>query len=260
MTSSFGYGNYAALSAKLEKRYSNGLQFLTAYVWSHALANSNTPLSGSTNFNPPDPTNFASAYSSAAWDIRHSFTTAFNYDIPFGKGKRCGGNMNRFVDIVAGSWHANGLLSLRTGPPYTIAGTQCQGQWNRCMPDAVQGRTPDTAPTGGRSAGTSGYWFDPTAYAIAAPLTGGNLGLQSNNAPPTRTLDFSVFKDFMFTERIGLQFRAEAYNLANTPQFDRPNANLSDATFAGGNGNFGRVLNTIASTERHIAFSMRLRW
>ena len=128
------------------------------------------------------------------------------------------------------------------------------------MPDAVQGRTPDTAPTGGRSAGTSGYWFDPTAYAIAAPLTGGNLGLQSNNAPPTRTLDFSVFKDFMFTERIGLQFRAEAYNLANTPQFDRPNANLSDATFAGGNGNFGRVLNTIASTERHIAFSMRLRW
>src|SRR5499427_4171209 len=67
MTSSFGYGNYAALSAKLEKRFSNGLQFLTSYVWSHALANSGTPLSGSTNLGTPDPTNFASEYSSASW-------------------------------------------------------------------------------------------------------------------------------------------------------------------------------------------------
>ena len=80
MTSTFGYGNYAAASAKLEKRFSKGLQFLTAYVWSHALANSGTPLSGATNFGTPTrPTCFG--VFDAAWDIRHSFTTSFNYEL-----------------------------------------------------------------------------------------------------------------------------------------------------------------------------------
>src|SRR5262249_47633377 len=101
---------------------------------------------------------------------------------------------------------------------------------------------------------------DVSAFAIAAPLTGGNLGLQSNTAPPTRTMDFSVFKDFKFTERFALQFRAEAFNLANTPQFDRPDASLSDSKLAGGNGNFGQGLGSIAGTERHVQFSLRLHF
>src|SRR6185437_889578 len=88
ITVSNGFGNYAAGSAKLEKRFTGGLQFLTAYTWSHALANTGTPLSGTTNF--IDPTNWASGYSSASWDIRHSFTSGFNYDIPFGRGKKFG--------------------------------------------------------------------------------------------------------------------------------------------------------------------------
>src|SRR4029077_18796062 len=64
MTSSFTYGNYAAGSVKLEKRFSHGLQFMTSYVWSHALANSGTPLSGSSNLAPITQTNWATAYSS----------------------------------------------------------------------------------------------------------------------------------------------------------------------------------------------------
>ncbi|MDQ2898899.1 MAG: carboxypeptidase regulatory-like domain-containing protein [Acidobacteriota bacterium] len=259
-TSTFGFGNYAAGSVKLEKRYSSGLQFLTSYVWSHALANSGTPLSGSSNLGAPNPLDFSSEYSSASWDIRHSFTTAFNYDIPFGKGKRFGGNLNRAVDIVAGNWHANGILTLRTGPPYTIAGTSCQGNWNRCVPDLVSGGNPNAAPSAGRSPGTNGQWFDIGAFAIAAPLTGGNLGLQSNTAPPTRTMDFSVFKDFAFTERFRLQFRGEAFNIANTPQFSTPDASLGDSKLAGGNGNFGKVTSSIAGTERHVQFSLRLQF
>ena len=99
MTSSFGFGNYAAASVKLEKRFSNGLQFLTSYVWSHALANGGTPLSGSSNLGPDFADQLgSSSYSSASWDIRHSFTTAFNYELPFGKGKQFGGSMNRVAD------------------------------------------------------------------------------------------------------------------------------------------------------------------
>ena len=154
MTSSFGYGNYSALSTKLEKRFSHGLQFLMAYVWSHALANSGTPLSGSGGLGTPDPTNFASEYSSASWDIRHNFTSAFTYDVPFGKGKAFGGNMNRLADTIAGNWHLNGILTLRTGVPYTLRYNGCQGVWGacragcgfRCQPQCRARRRPRPQP------------------------------------------------------------------------------------------------------------------
>ncbi|HXB73910.1 MAG TPA: TonB-dependent receptor [Candidatus Acidoferrales bacterium] len=257
MTSSFGYGNYAALSTKLEKRFSHGLQFLMAYVWSHALANSGTPLSGSSNLGTPDPTNFASEYSSASWDIRHNFTSAFTYDVPFGRGKRLGTNMNRLTDVVVGNWHVNGLLSLRTGVPYTLRYNGCQGVWGACRPDAVSGLNPNAAPDAGRD---PSLWFNINNVGVPAALTGGNLGLQSQTGPPTRTLDFSVFKDFPITERIKVQFRAESFNLANTPQYSTPDGNLQDARSLGGNGNFGKITSTLAGTERHVQFSLRLHF
>jgi hypothetical protein len=273
-TSSFGFGNYAAGSLKLEKRYSNGLQFLTSYVWSHALADSGTPLSGSGNLGTPNPLVLGSEYSSASWDIRHSLTTSFNYALPLGRSKRFGGGMNRAVDFAIGGWQANGILTLRTGVPYTISGTACQGQWGRCTPDVATGfsGSPNQAPSGGRIVGSNGFWFDPTAYqvayqnAAAGIYTGGNLGLQTGTAPPTRTMDFSMFKDFAFTERIRLQFRAEAVNLANTPVYSTPDAGLGDAKIpangtlpaVNGNGNFGRVLGANVGTERHVQFQLRL--
>ena len=272
-TSSFGYGNYAAATAKLEKRFSRGLQFLTAYTYGHTLANTGTPLSGATNFGSPDPTNLASAYSSAAWDIRHNFTTSFNYELPFGRGKEFGGSMNKIADLAVGGWQTNGILSLRTGQPFTIAGTACQGNWGRCLPDVnSSGGNPNDAPSGGRSPGTNGMWFNINAVQVAyqnaatGVYTGGNLGLQSNTGPPTRTLDFSLFKNFSITERIKMQFRGEATNIANTPQFSTPDANLADAKLAAtatapainGNGNFGKVLGANVGTERHIQFQLRL--
>ena len=84
-------------------------------------------------------------------------------------------------------------------------------------------------------------------------MSEGNLGLQTNNAPPTRNLDLSLFKDFPFTERWRLQFRAESFNLANTPQFGTPDNNIGDAKF-------GQVTGTQTGSERHIQFSLRLQF
>jgi hypothetical protein len=84
-------------------------------------------------------------------------------------------------------------------------------------------------------------------------LSGGNLGLQSNYAPPARVLDFSLFKDFPFTERWRLQFRAEAFNLANTPQYGTPGNNRQ-------NSNFGQVTSTASGSERHVQFALRLQF
>jgi hypothetical protein len=255
-TATFGWGNYHGMTAKLEKRLSNGLQFVSAYTYGHALANSGTTLSGSNNLFTKDPTNYNTSYTNASWDIRHNFTTAFNYDVPFGRGRRYGANMNRAVNAVVGGWAANGILTLHSGQPFTIRSNGCLGVWGggtTCSPVLVNGKDPNAAPANGRSPSA---WFDTSSFL--APNTaypGGNLGLQTNYGPPGRTLDFSLFKDFAFTERIGLQFRAEALNLANTPQFNVANvdANRQD-------GNFGQVTGTNTGSERHIQFALRLHF
>ena len=249
-TASFGYGNYHGMTAKLDKRYSNGIQYLLSYTYGHALANTGTTLSGSPGFGIPNPRNYASGYSSAAWDIRHNFVGSFLGEIPFGRGKKFGGNLNPVVNGVLGNWQVNGILTLHTGIPFTLRSNGCQGVWNACRPDLVPGKNPNDAPSNGRS---PDHWFDITAVAPPAPLTGGNLGLQTNTGPPTKVFDFSIFKGFRVTERVGIQFRTEALNLFNTPQFRTPNNNRQD-------GNFGQVTQTLDGSERKIQMQLRLQF
>ncbi|MCU1263367.1 MAG: TonB-dependent receptor, partial [Bryobacterales bacterium] len=176
--------------------------------------------------------------------------TGFTYELPFGKGKAYGASMNRAMDMVLGNWQTNGILTLHTGAPYTLRSNACQGVWNACRPDVVSGKDPNAAPANGRN---PDHWFDISGVTTPAPLTGGNIGLQSNNAPATRTLDFSLFKDFRITERFKAQFRAESFNIANTAQYSAPDNNLQDA-------NFGKVTGTAPGSERHIQFSLRVQF
>jgi hypothetical protein len=247
-TATFGFGNYDAMTAKLEKRFSKGLQFITSYTWGHALSNSGTTLSGSSGFGYRDNQNISTSYASAAWDIRHNFTTGLSYDIPFGRGKMYGGNMNRILDTVVGGWSLNTLLTFHTGQPFTVRSNGCQGVWASCFPDLVAGADPNAAPPGGRR---PGEWFNTANFLPPASLTEGNLGLQTNYGPSTRNVDFSISKNFRFTERWNLQFRGESFNLANTPQFGLPDQNRQDA-------NFGKITGTAAGSERHIQFALRL--
>lgn len=247
-TASIGFGDYHGMTAKFEKRYSDGLQMMASYTYGHALANTGTTLSGATGFGILDPRNYSSSYSTAAWDLRHNFVANFTYEIPFGKGKKWGTNLGTAANAALANWQVNGILTLHTGYPYTLRWNGCQGVWNACRPDLVPGKDPQAEPAGGRN---PDKWFDTSAVTRAAPLTGGNLGLQSNTAPATRMLDFSIFKDFRFTERWRLQFRAEAINLANTPQFFTPDNNMQNATF-------GKVTSTFAGTQRNLQFQLRL--
>ncbi len=252
-TATFGFGNYEALTAKLEKRFSQGLQFVSAYTYGHALANSGTTLSGSPGLYTKDPRNYNSSYTNASWDIRHNFTTGFNYTIPFGRGKQYGANLNRAVDALLGNWQTNGIVTFHTGQPYTLRANGCVGVWNGCSPDLVNGADPNAAPAGGR---TPSQWFNTanlTAPTKPGELSEGNLGLNTNYGPPTRTVDLSLFKDFPFTERWRLQFRAESFNIGNTPQYLTPDNNLSDVKF-------GQITSSQTGSERHIQFSLRLQF
>lgn len=250
-TATFGFGSYHALTAKLEKRLSQGLQFITAYTYGHALATSGTTLSGSPGLYNKDPLNISGDYSSASWDIRHNLTSGFSWQLPFGRGKQYGANLNRVVDTVLGNWQLNGILSLHTGQPYTLTASGCQlesGAEGGCGPELLSAVNPDQAPSGGRR---PAEWFNTANFGAPAPLSQGNLGLQTQTGPPTRNLDLSIFKDFPFTERWKVEFRAESFNIANTPQFYFPDHNFGDTKF-------GQVTSTTVGSERHIQFSLRL--
>jgi len=250
-TASFGYGNYNALTAKLEKHYSNGLEFISSYTWGHALANTGTTLSGSQDFQTISNVNYGLDYSSAAWDIRQNFTTGFVYDIPFGRGRQFGSGMSKGADLILGGWQVNGILTLHSGQPYTVAtnngGLYCIGVWAGCFPDIVSGASANAAPAGGR---TPSEWFNTANFTAPAPLTEGNVGDNTNYGPPLRNLDASIFKSFAFTERYQLQFQTQFFNIANTPQFNFPDSSFGDS-------NFGKITSTLPGTERHIEFSLK---
>ena len=152
-----------------------------------------------------------------------------------------------FGSLILGNWQMNGILTFRTGPPFTLGTSQCVGTFGTCQPDVLEGKDPKNEPSGGRR---PEQWFDTTAVTAPTPGTPGSLGLQSNNRPGQRQIDFSLFKDFLFTERFRLQFRAESFNLANTPQWGQPGTTQ-------GNSDFGVINGTQANSQRHVQFALR---
>jgi hypothetical protein len=246
-TTTFGYGNYHGVTAKWEKRYSRGLTYMVSYTGGHAFSNSGTTLSGAEGFAFKDPRDYSTSYGSAPWDRRHNLVGNFLYDLPFGKGKSFGGGVNRAVDMIIGDWQVNGILTFRTGTPFSLRSDRCRASGN-CYPDLVAGKDPNAEPEGGRR---PEKWFDTSAVVAAPPLGSlGNLGLQTNYNPGNAYMDLSFFKGIKFTERFRLQFRAEAFNLTNTPQWGHPDHNAQ-------NTNFGVITGTQAGTERKMQFALR---
>ena len=125
------------------------------------------------------------------------------------------------MQSILGDWQVNGILSLRTGVSrihWMLAAASWSGAEAHCGPELYPvART--QRPPGGR---TPSEWFNTANFGPPAPLSQGNVGLQTNYGPPTKTLDFSIFKNFAITERFALQFRAESTNLFNTAQFNTP--------------------------------------
>ncbi len=98
---------------------------------------------------------------------------------------------------------------------------------------------------------STGQWFNVKAFASPAAFTFGNMGRNTLRSDWGKNLDLSLFREFPIREGVNLQFRAESFNLTNTPVWGTPVANYSNA-------NFGRVL-SIANTPRQLQFALKLR-
>jgi hypothetical protein len=244
LSQSVGKNRYNSLIVKLQKRFSKGLTFLSGYTWSSNWDNSwgasdtlNTVGSG-----PQDFYNIGAEFSRAVNDIPNRFTASASYELPFGRGKQFLGGVNRWVDMAVGGWTVNDVTILQNGGPLAItqtnanSGTGVNGVGGSTQRPNWSSSGVNPCGTGkpeGRLGGTGNTpYMNIGAFTAAAAYTYGNVPRQiSCSGPGYINSDMSVNKDFKAGERIKLQFRAEALNAFNKPQFASPANSISSSTF-----------------------------
>jgi hypothetical protein len=210
------------LALKAEKRYSNRLVFIASYTWSHDIDNgSGLGLNDNTS-NIRDPYNLALDRGNAAYDLRQAFVTSFNYDLPFGNGRRWlrSGPAQWFL----GGWQVGGILTLQSGPYLTP--TLSVDLANSGTTDFPNALTNPNLPSGQR---TIHDWFNLAAFVLPQQYVYGNAGRGIIEAPGFHNMDLKIGKIFPIRERFHLDFRAEMFNFTNTPNFGMPNATINSA-------------------------------
>jgi hypothetical protein len=223
--------NYNAFQAKVEKRFSNGLQFLAHYTFAHSNAYNS-------NYYAVDP---KIAYGPDQYNRRNVFVISTVYELPVGKGKMFLGDVSRPVNFIVGGWQLTNTLNWSSGLPWTASIGECGliEDTGPCRPDLVKGQGFSVGPRK-----VNGTWVDfvpvaPLAYnlspanigqdtcTMARPTSGhfalpacgaiGNAGSYNFFGPSAFFSDLSVAKNFPITERINAQFRFDAYNIFNHP-------------------------------------------
>jgi hypothetical protein len=214
----WGNSNYNSLQTTFQRRLGS-YQFSGAWTWAHSIddtsgESSNSPIQNSFNL--------AAQRGSSTFDVRHKVTFSGTYEFPFGHGRRFLAHVPKPVDWIAGGWQLNHIVTLQTGLPFTPVMQTSNlntGSGSQFPNRIASGELPS-------SQRSIDKWFDPSAF-IGPPLyTFGNSGRNILRGPGTKQLDLSLFKQFTFMEKRRVEFRAEAFNAMNTPQFNNPNASI----------------------------------
>jgi Carboxypeptidase regulatory-like domain/TonB-dependent Receptor Plug Domain len=248
-------GNYDSLQAKLQRRFSNGLSFLTDYTWAHSLDDAREPLPSNNDGGDRMYPVFGLAidYGNSPFDVRQSFHFAGTYQLPFGVGRKY---LNRkgIVDAFAGGWDSTLLFRTQKGFPFTVGSNTPTVNGATAYPYLIGdpykgGGTPPpsnstiTCPTHVR---TRANWYNPCAFAdpplpgsVTAPITGAAnilpyLGSPRSqiSGPGYERIDMSVTKKFPTIESEYFEFRADVFNLFNTPSWGTP-SNTSTSSIGG---------------------------
>ena len=190
-----------------------------------------------------NPYNWHLDYGNANWDIRHRFVASYVYELPFFRASE------GIVRVIAAGWTIAGITTLQSGRSFNVtiatdtANTSSRGA-NR--PNLV---APPSANCGdGHLSGC----ISTQAFAIPPQYTYGTAGRNLLHGPHLFDTDLSLAKTFPISERIHFQFRAEAFNALNSPQFSNPNAVFGTAAF-------GSVTST-SINNREIQLAGRLSW
>jgi hypothetical protein len=228
-----GDSYYHALQLTLRKRFTKGLLFGFAYSLSKSIDDSSTDPVGASSGGGLTTTGARSAADIRNWrnerglsdfDRTHVITANFIYELPFGKGKSLLANAPGVVNHIVGGWSLNGLYTWMSGEPFSVYSGVRTNNFSHTSRASIVGPLP--AVNYHEVAGVTGpVAFDPalagTAFVFPSPGSDGD-GRNLFRAAPYWNLDLSLDKRFDVTERVKLQFRAEAFNVLNHPNFDNP--------------------------------------
>ncbi len=243
----YGDASYQSMTGRFEKRYSQGLTMSLAYTMSKTISStgeSNTWVVGPSNALYDPKYN----RSHEANDTPHRLVISHVYDLPFGKGKRW--VQSGLANWVLGGWQWNGITVLQTGRPILITAPDNTGLLDFAYTNGRSDRLKSGVLPSGQSLDK---WFDTTSFKSAAPFTvpTDSLSQPDLRGPGRKSFDMSLFKNTHIKERFNVQFRAEMFNLFNSPFFEARNQ-TTDVT----NPDFGRVLS--GSQPRNVQFGVRV--
>ncbi len=285
-----GSANYNSLQGKLEKRLSHGLSFLTTYTYAHSLDNADTPL-GSTNDQGTRSINIlgqGADYGPSGFDVRHRFTINGNYQLPFGRGQKYLNN-GGILDYAIGGWSSSFTFRAQTGQPLTI-GTNGINNPSGAAYNAIRigdpfkgGGTPDpsnpgiTCPTKVR---TVQNWYNPCAFrnpqadniglaggtysdgtkipnSVSGPAAYAYVGSNRGQVygPGYERTDMSLFKSFPTFREQALQFRADIFNVLNTPAYGNPST--TNISSNGGQITGSRTFQSNTPDSRFFQFALK---
>lgn len=233
-----GVANYNALQVTLEKRFANGFQMLASYSWSRCMD------TGTNQSGPIQLSMLFQNYAPCDYNLPQNLAVSSVYELPFGRGRLFLSNANGFVNGVLGGWELAGILTARSGLPFTpvISGDQAN--------TGLSGERPVLVGDPSLSDPTPNRWFNVNAFAIPAKYTYGNSGRNILRADSLIQLDVTLEKRFNIAERTQLEFRAEAFNVANRPTFSAPGTSIGSASAS--------VVTSTLNANRIMQFALKL--
>ena len=239
--------DYNAFNVKVTRRFSSGLTYLAGYTWSKSIDDaSGIRTLGSDTLFPQNSYCVKCERALSVFDTRNRIVTSLLYELPFGKGKRFL-NTGGIANQVLGGWNLSSIITIQPlGFPLTVMDgdvSNVGGGFDR--PNAT-----GQATALGRDKRTVFAWFNTGAYVQQPDFTFGNVGRNTVIGPGVVEWDFSTLKNFHFTESRFLQFRFEAFNFLNHPNWGDPDTYLPDGTF-------GQISST-RTAMRQIQLSLKL--
>jgi hypothetical protein len=249
-----GISNYSALQTSFQRRFTHGLAFDANYTWAKAMSDITgfSAEGGGRSWGNADPTRIGQLeYGVAENDIAHRFALSLNYELQYGK------NFTGIKKFALSGYHFNTISVWQSGKPFDITnGGGTQRFNNRATSKNSAGPDRPNQISDARLSnkaisisGASGLYFNPAAFT---PQALGTIGTTQRNAlfgPHFRHIDMSVFKDFPVTERLSVQFRAEAFNISNTPSYEIFDGSGNVQI---GNPNFGQATATDSNYNPRI--------
>jgi hypothetical protein len=255
-----GVSNYNALQTSFQRRFTKGLAFDANYTWATALSDitgfSEEGQQGWSNANPRKIRQIE--YGNAENEIRQRFALSLNYELQYGK------NFTGVKKFALHGWEANTIVVWQSGKPFSIVNGGGNAPYgNRATPANNGGNDrPNKIGSGGNPKKLSEY-FNTANYAPQALGTVGSAERNSEFGPHFRHIDLSIFKDFPVTEKVKVQFRAEAFDITNTPNyFINNNVNSDGGATHIGASNFGRADQNFDPnyTPRVLQFALKLQF